>query len=247
MLSAKNMSKSYGDGANVLTDVSLDLAPGTITTLVGPSGSGKSTLLRAISLLDPPDSGTISISGRTYAFAGKGEDVWSDFGAPPWPEVTVVFQQLFLWPHLTLRQNIELPIRKRLSSSGKAEVDELLRQLGMSAFADRYPNQVSLGQRQLAAIARALALRPKYMLLDEITSALDVEYVSLILGQLSRLREAGIALLLITHLIGFAQKSANQVLFMDNGRIVESGGPEILTRPRTDRMRDFLSLVIAAS
>ncbi len=240
-LRATEITKSYGK-VQVLKDINLDITPGTITTLIGPSGSGKSTLLRAFSLLDPPDNGTISFSGTNYVFVnGKG-----DVAPSPWPDITVVFQQLFLWPHMTLRQNIMLPLKKRGIKKNDRVICELIDQLEMSSFADRYPNEVSIGQRQLAAIARALALKPKFLLLDEITSALDVEYVSTILEKLNQLKSEGIGILLITHIIGFAKRSADQVVFLDKGEIVESGGTEILTKPESDRMKEFLSLMISA-
>ena len=238
MLRAKNITKSYGKHL-VLDDVSLELAPGTITTIVGPSGSGKSTLLKALSLLESPDSGSVSLNGTIYKFApGQKNRI-----TPPWPEITVVFQQLFLWPHMTLRQNIALPLKKFGKKKALDTVNLLIDQLDMKNFADRYPNEVSIGQRQLAAIARAFALQPRFLLLDEITSALDIEYVTAILKELNRLRDQGIGVLLVTHIIGFARRSASQVLFMDKGKIVETGGPEILTEPKTERMRKFISLV----
>jgi ABC-type polar amino acid transport system ATPase subunit len=238
MLQAENITKSYGKHL-VLDDISLELAPGTITTLIGPSGSGKSTLLRALSLLETPDSGSISLNGRTYEF-GQGQ---KNEIKPPWPEVTVVFQQLFLWPHMTLRQNIALPLKKCGIGHALKTVNTLIEQLDMKDFADRHPNEVSIGQRQIAALARAFALQPKFLLLDEITSALDIEYVTAILKKLNALRDQGIGILLVTHIIGFARRSASQVLFMDKGKIVETGGPEILTEPKTQRMKEFISLV----
>lgn len=238
MLRAENITKSYRKHL-VLDGVSVELAAGTITTLIGPSGSGKSTLLRALSLLETPDSGSVSLNGTTYEFGtGHKKRV-----KPPWPQVTVVFQQLFLWPHMTLRQNIALPLRKFGEEKASTTVNLLIEQLDMKDFADRHPNEVSVGQRQLAAIARALALQPKFLLLDEITSALDIEYVAAILKVLDKLREHGVGILIVTHIIGFARKSASQVLFMDKGKIVETGGPEILTEPKTERMKEFISLV----
>lgn len=242
MLRASNLSKSFGRNV-VLSNVSLELAPGTITTLIGPSGSGKSTLLRALALLDPPDVGTVVIGDSTYSFSNRKPVI-----APvPWPLVTLVFQQLFLWPHLTLRRNISLPLQKRFSQREiSTVVDTLIVELGMEGFVDRHPNEVSIGQRQLCAIARALALEPKYLLLDEITSALDVEYVSKILRHLKSHRDNGIAILLVTHAISFAKDSASQVLFMEHGSILESGTAAVLSDPQTDRLQDFLSLVSAA-
>lgn len=241
MLSARNICKRFGT-LDVLWDVSLDLEPGTITTLIGPSGSGKSTLLRALSLLEPPDAGSLSVDAHDFTFPTK--DPYSL--SMPWPALTVVFQQLFLWPHLTLRQNIELPLRCLDDESASERASEAISEINIAGFVDRYPNEASLGQRQLSAIARALALRPRYLLLDEITSALDVEHVARVLQLIQRRREQGVAILIITHYIGFARRSADQVLFLEQARIVERGRAEILDNPATERLKGFLSLLLAA-
>lgn len=238
MLTAKDISKTL-NGKQVLRDVSVNMRPGEITALIGPNGCGKSTLLRALALLDPPDVGQVAIDGRSYTFPMPTDQVIT----PPWPDVTIVFQQLFLWPHLTLRQNIALPLRKRNGRAYKQKVEEVIALLGMEDYIDRYPNQVSLGQRQRAAIGRALAVEPKYLLLDEITSALDVEQVSLILEQIKLLRERGTSIMLVTHLIGFARRAASQVLFMWEGQILEAGGTELLSAPESPEMARFLSLL----
>jgi ABC-type polar amino acid transport system ATPase subunit len=199
-------------------------------------------------MLDAPDSGSVEVDGVEYFFPNNRKNGIQ----PPWPALTVVFQQLFLWPHLTLRRNITLPLEKLSArSSGAAEeadqeVDELLELFEMSEHADRYPNEVSLGQRQRAAFIRAVVLHPKYLLLDEITSALDVEHVSKILEHLKVLRERGTGILLVTHLIGFAKSAADQIIFMENGRIVESGDKSLLTTPKNERLMKFLSLVETA-
>lgn len=242
MILADNITKILG-GRKVLTGVSANIEPGTITALIGPSGAGKSTLLRAMSLLDPPDEGKVTIDGREYSYPLRSDAA----PASPWPRLTVVFQQLFLWPHLTVRRNITLSLERVNGNADHAYVEELIDLLAMREFVDRYPNEVSLGQRQRAAIARALALRPAYLLMDEITSALDVEYVAALLDHLRVLRNRGVGILLITHFIGFAKRAADHILFMETGRILESGGPEILLHPKTARVAEFLSLVDTAS
>jgi ABC-type polar amino acid transport system ATPase subunit len=242
MLIAKDIHKAFG-ARKVLAGVSTSIAPGQITALIGPSGGGKSTFLRALSLLDPPDNGSVTVDDATYTFPKRG----TNGVTPPWPKLTIVFQQLFLWPHLTVRQNIALPEKNSNGNRSDGIVDELIELFDLSEFADRYPNQVSLGQRQRAAIARALALQPKYLLLDEITSALDVEHVSKLLNHLKTLRDRGTGLLLITHLIGFAERAADQILFMEGGTIVEAGGPELLSAPKSRRLAQFLSLVGTAN
>ncbi|MFN3650354.1 MAG: amino acid ABC transporter ATP-binding protein [Armatimonadota bacterium] len=239
MLVAKDIKKVFGRTA-ALQGVSLTVAPGQITALIGPNGCGKSTLLRAVALLDPPDSGTVTVDDQEYVFPPRG----GKSPAPPWPKLTMVFQQLFLWPHLTIRQNLTLPLRKS-GQAANGKIDALIDVLDMEEYMDRFPNQVSLGQRQRAAIARSLVLEPKYLLLDEITSALDVEQVGAVLNQLKAVREQGTGILLITHLIGFAKQAADQVVFMRSGKIEEAGGPEILTSPKSENLNKFLSLIEA--
>lgn len=238
MLSCSNIKKSYGD-KEIVRGVSVQFKPGTISAIIGPSGTGKSTFLRVLSLLEPADSGSIQIDGQDVHFPQE------EGSEPPhpWPQLTTVFQQLFLWPHLTIRQNICLPVRKTDRVAPGGLVDQIMHELLVTEFADRYPNQVSHGQRQRAAIARAIALKPAYLLLDEITSALDVEHVGIVLDYLQRLRGEGVAIVLVTHLIGFARDAADQVIFMEHGRIEEFGTASILAEPQTARLADFLSLV----
>lgn len=234
MLSARNIYKSFDD-KKILNGVNIDIAPGQISCIIGPSGTGKTTLLRAMCLLDLPDEGVISIDDKEY----KLNDT-------PWPEVTAVFQSLFLWPHLALRENIMLPARNHNPNAEK-DIEGLIKVFEMGKFIDNFPNQSSVGQRQRVALARALILNPKYVLLDEITSALDVEQSARILTKLSHLKERGIGVFLITHHLGFARQAADQIVFMDGGRIAEQGTPAILDNPKTERLREFLSLAKIAA
>lgn len=238
MLSARNIKKSFGD-KHILRGVDMDIAPGSITCAIGPSGTGKTTLLRALGLLDFPDSGSISLDGVNYTFP---RDPKLPFDPTPWPKLTTVFQSLFLWPHLTLRENIMLPARLH-NPEAERDLEGLIHVFEMGHFIDNFPNQASIGQRQRVALARALILNPSYILLDEITSALDVEQTARILTKLSHLKERNIGVFLITHQIGFAKRSADQILFMDGGVVAEKGGPEILTKPQTERLQKFLSMV----
>jgi ABC-type polar amino acid transport system ATPase subunit len=238
MLCGKNIEKSFGKN-EVLHDINVTMEPGKITAIIGPSGSGKSTLLRALSLLDPPDSGSVIIDSTTYSFPLLSKKSFT----LPWPKVSVVFQQLFLWPHLTLHKNLTLPIRKNEKLVAGDHVDKLIDLFDLRDCIHRYPNEASLGQRQRAALLRSLLLDPQYLLLDEITSALDVEQVSIVLQHLQKLRDQGMAIMLITHLIGFARRAADQIIFIEDGRIIEIGGPEILDSPSNKRLRTFLALV----
>jgi ABC-type polar amino acid transport system ATPase subunit len=240
MLAATNISKSYGR-VQVLKDVTLAVHPGKITVLLGPSGAGKTTLLKCMGLLEHANSGSIRIDGRQFKFPlTKGQPF-----SPPWPELTVVFQQHFLWPHLTIRENILLPIRKRpdLSLPGFRDLIELF---DMEEFIDRFPNEASLGQRQRAALARAFVLNPRFILLDEITSALDVEQIHNLFLHLTEMRRRGIGILLITHLLSFARAliegvEGDEVVFLEDGVVVEKGGVELFDSPKSPRLKQFVS------
>jgi ABC-type polar amino acid transport system ATPase subunit len=241
MLVSHNIKKNLG-GNEVIRGVDIEVEPGKISVLIGPSGSGKTTLLKNLSLLELPDSGSITIDTNAYEFPLDSEETIKY----PWPQVTVVFQQLFLWPHLTLYENITLPMRKR-QKVGKEYLNELISLFDMKEFVNRYPNEVSIGQRQRAALVRSLVLNPSYILMDEITSALDVEQISKILTHLQFLKEQGIGILITTHLIGFARRAADKVFFIERGKIIESGGSELIESPKNPRVKNFLSVIKSAN
>ena len=230
MLTAKNIIKKYS-GKEVLKGIDITVEQGKITSLIGPSGAGKTTLLRVLSMLDQPDSGSITLDNQNYDFPNDKE-------IKVWPKISVVFQQLFLWPHLTLRQNILLPLKDKID---KKHINELIDMLQMEDFIDHYPNQASIGQRQRAALARALALKPEYLLLDEITSALDVEQSRIILSNLVKLKKKGVGIFMVAHDIDFAISNADNVCFIEEGRIIKQGKPyEFLLEAKNKRISNFI-------
>lgn len=236
MLVGKNLTKTLGN-KSIFENVDIEIAPGKITCVIGPSGTGKTTLLRALCLLDLPDYGTISLDGADYFFPRLPLAA----NEAPWPKVTAVFQSFFLWPHLTLRENILLPARNH-NPKAENDIEGLINLLEMRNFIDHYPNEASIGQRQRVALARALILNPSYVLLDEITSALDIEQTARILTKLLHLKERNIGVMLITHHLSFAKQAADQIIFMSDKKITEYGTADILDHPQTERLQRFLSL-----
>lgn len=241
MLAATGIKRTY-NGKVILEDVDIAVAPGSATVVVGPSGAGKSTLVRCLSMVERPDAGTIEMNGSSFTFPSRANGVY-----PPWPQMTVVFQQHFLWPHLSLRENITLPLRHRMPAQGiKQALGELVQIFEMSEFIDRYPNEASMGQRQRVAIARAFALQPQYVLLDEVTSSLDVEQSEKLFRHLLLLTGRGIGIIVVTHFLGLARAIVSHVphgsvVFLDHGKAIGHGGLELLDAPSSDRIRSFVS------
>jgi cystine transport system ATP-binding protein len=241
---ATGVEKAFGDN-KVLKGVSFKVAKGTATAIIGPSGSGKTTLLRTLNALDRADAGVIRV-----------DDVEIDFSTPtPKPEVRrfqsrsgFVFQGHNLFPHKTVLENvIEGPVivQKRPRDEVVAEALELLEQVGLEAKKDQYPFQLSGGQQQRVGIARALALKPKLVLFDEPTSALDPELVGEVLAVIKDLAVEGWTLVIVTHEIQFARQVSNQVLFTDQGVILEQGPPdEVIGDPKEERTRQFLQRIL---
>ena len=239
MLTGAHLTKIAKNGVAILDDVSVEVPSGKVVAVIGPSGAGKTTLVRTLSLLDPPDSGVVVVDGSAeyrYPLARTTKPP-----ASPWPDVTVVFQSLFLFPHLTLRENILLPARREARNTRTASMAPLVESLDLVQVLDRYPSEASLGQQQRAALVRALALRPRYLLLDEVTSALDVEQVGAVTRVLFDAARSGVGILVVTHLLGFARRVAERFLFMDHGRILEAGSAEMLQRPNHPRVAEFLA------
>ena len=237
-LSASDIHLSFGANA-VLRGVSLDVPAGTTTAVIGPSGSGKSTLLRCLNRLYEPDRGDILLDGRS---------VLHDDPDRLRQRIGMVFQHFNLFPHKSVLDNVTLGPRKLKGLGGDAARDLALAQLervGLRHKADARPGTLSGGQQQRVAIARALAMEPQVMFFDEATSALDPELVKGILSLIAELGADGLTMVAVTHEMGFARSTADSVVFMDHGVVVESGPPEqIFTAARTERLQRFLSQVL---
>jgi len=238
----KGVSKWFGQLC-VLDKIDLDVAEHNVVCLIGASGSGKSTLLRCLNRLEHVEEGEIVVDGQQITDPKLDVNVLRR-------KVGIVFQAYNLFPHMTVLQNVMLAPRKAggLSRDGaESQARALLRRIGLEPKADEYPDRLSGGQQQRVAIVRALAMGPKVLLLDEITSALDPQLVSYVLALVRELAESGMTMILATHEMGFAREVADKVCFLDAGRILEEGPPgQIFTEPREPRTREFLSRVLEA-
>jgi ABC-type polar amino acid transport system ATPase subunit len=240
--------KRYG-AETVLDEVSLNVSAGQAMVVIGPSGSGKSTLLRCIARLEPIQRGRILIDGATVAWGTEEPGRRPANGrSVPQHEVGMVFQSFNLFSHLTVLENITLAPRRVLGLAAKeaeALAVDLLSRVGLEDKRDSHPARLSGGQQQRAAIARAQAMRPRLMLFDEVTSALDPELVGEVLKTMRELAEQGMTMLVVTHEMGFARDVADSVIFMDRGKIVERAPPEqIFSAPSEARTRSFLERLL---
>ena len=240
MIDVKNLHKAYGDH-EVLKGVNEHIEKGEKVVVIGPSGSGKSTFLRCLNLLEEPTSGEIIFEGQNIT--SKQTDI-----NLVRRRMGMVFQQFNLFPHLTVKENIKLaPVKLKIMSDEEADKRalELLARVGLPDKADSYPAQLSGGQHQRIAIARALAMNPDVMLFDEPTSALDPEMVGEVLEIMKELADDGMTMVVVTHEMGFAREVATRVLFMDGGNIVEQNEPhQFFANPQNARLKDFLSKVL---
>jgi len=238
----ENVSKSFGEN-KVLSNVSLDVAAHDVVCLIGASGSGKSTLLRCINLLEKVDAGTIVVDGQNLTTDKLDVNKLRQ-------QIGIVFQAYNLFPHMTVLQNVTLSPRKTLGLSKKqaeARAYELLDRIGLREKAEEFPDRLSGGQQQRVAIVRALAMDPKLMLLDEITSALDPQLVNEVLQLVRGLSEVGMTMIIATHEMNFAREVASKICFLDAGVILEEGPPsQLFGNPQEPRTRAFLSSVLAA-
>ncbi len=252
VLSIRGLCKSFG-ALEVLKDIDLDAHEGDVIAILGASGSGKSTLLRCINMLETPNAGSVSVSGETITVRrGRGGRMEPGDRAQVdriRARIGFVFQNFNLWSHMTVIENvIEAPVhvQKRPRAEAVAEAEALLDKVGIRDKRDQYPAFLSGGQQQRAAIARALAMRPKVLLFDEPTSALDPELVGEVLRVIRALAEERRTMLVVTHEMGFARDVASQVWFMDQGQIVERAKPaDFFTEPKHPRARKFLTEFLA--
>jgi polar amino acid transport system ATP-binding protein len=241
-LTIENLHKSFGK-AEVLKGIDLAVEEHQVVCLIGASGSGKSTLLRCVNLLEPIDQGRIVVDGEEITAPGVDVNrVRRGIG--------IVFQAFNLFPHMSVLSNVTLAPRKALGLSraqAEAEGHALLGRFGLADRSDDYPDRLSGGQQQRVAILRALAMKPKLLLLDEVTSALDPELVGEVLEVVRELAAAGMTMLVATHEMGFAREIADRVCFLDAGAILEEGPPaEIFSKPREPRTQQFLARIVAA-
>ncbi|GAA1156686.1 amino acid ABC transporter ATP-binding protein [Kribbella jejuensis] len=250
MIDVRGVHKSFGD-LEVLKGIDLEVPAGDVTVILGPSGSGKSTLLRAINHLEKVDRGLVRIDGELIGYRRRGDklhELREREILRQRSQVGFVFQTFNLFAHLTVLENVvEAPVsaQRRKRAEVETYARELLERVGVADKADAYPRQLSGGQQQRVAIARALALKPKVLLFDEPTSALDPELVGEVLDVIKELARDGATMVVVTHEIGFAREIADTVVFIDAGRIVESGPPrEVLDNPVHERTRAFISKVL---
>ena len=240
MIEIKKLNKWFGD-LQALNDVDLTVQQGKVLVIIGPSGSGKSTLLRCINFLETPTNGEIRFMGNLLAEDDKNLNIHR-------AEIGMVFQSFNLYAHLSVLDNIILALRvvKKVDRKTAKEIAmKQLEKVGIADKANKMPLQISGGQQQRAAIARALAMEPQLMLFDEPTSALDPEMIKEVLDVMMLLVKEGITMVIVSHEMGFARAAADEVIFMDYGKIVERNTPDgLFTQPKSDRTKLFLSQIL---
>ena len=240
LIRVEDLHKSFGS-LKVLSGITETIHKGEVVSLIGASGSGKSTFLRCLNLLEKPTSGNICFKGTNITDKRVNINIHRQ-------KMGMVFQHFNLFPHMTILKNMTLAPMKLLHKS-KAEAEakamELLERVGLADRANAYPSQLSGGQKQRIAIVRALAMEPEVMLFDEPTSALDPEMVGEVLEVMKELAAEGMTMVVVTHEMGFAREVGNRIIFMDEGKIVEEGSPEVIfNNPENPRLKDFLSKIL---
>lgn len=241
-ISLRGVQKAFG-AHSVLNGIDMDIAEGTVVSLIGPSGSGKSTLLRCINLLEPIDDGEIFLDGTDISVPGFDAN-------PVRRRIGMVFQNFNLFPHMSVQDNITLSPVRTLGVNkvlARTKAQELLERFGLADKVNAFPDQLSGGQQQRVAIVRALAIEPEVLLLDEITSSLDPELVSEVLDVVRELKTSGMTLVLATHEMGFARDISDLVCMLDGGHIIEQGQPDqVFSAPKSERAQQFLERIIRA-
>ena len=235
LLRVEKLRKTFDDLV-VLDEISFEVPDKTVTALIGASGSGKSTLLRAINLLELVDDGQIFFDDQDITAVETDADIVRR-------KLGMVFQSFNLFPHKTVLENITLApmmVHRITKEQAESEARDLLKKFGLLEKVDQYPDRLSGGQQQRVAIIRAMAVKPKLLLLDEITSALDPVLVNEVLETVRELKNDGVAIVMATHEMGFAKQIADQVCFLYQGRILERGDASLLTSPKTAETKEFL-------
>ncbi|WP_462413022.1 amino acid ABC transporter ATP-binding protein [Neobacillus sp. Marseille-QA0830] len=245
MITINNLHKAF-DGLEVLKGIDLSIPKGTTAVIIGPSGSGKTTLLRCLNLLETPDQGTIELGNHSIQFQ-SGMKLKSNNVVEFRKNTGMVFQGYNLFPHLTALENVmegQVVVLKRSKAEAEAKARKLLEKVGLKDRADMYPHQLSGGQQQRVGIARAMAMDPQVLLFDEPTSALDPELVGEVLKVMKDLAKENMTMVIVTHEMQFAQDVADQVIFMDQGVVVEKGTPEeVFQKTQNPRTLQFLNKV----
>ncbi len=249
LLKVANLKKQFGD-LKVLLGIDFQITKGEVAFIIGPSGGGKSTFLRCLNFLEVPDHGTIEMDGLTLCHddAGGFHRLPERRLSAARSQMPMVFQHFNLWSHRTALENViegPLIVRKRPRAEVVDEAIQVLDRVGLKDKLNAYPAELSGGQKQRVGIARALAMRPKLLLFDEPTSSLDPELVSEVLDLMRELAEEGRTMIVVSHEMGFAKRSAHSVYFVANGVIMESGPPdEIFNNPQAERLRSFIGAIM---
>ena len=235
MLKTDKIYKNF-EGKEILKGIDFEVEKGEKVIIIGPSGSGKSTLLRSLNLLETPDKGKVIFKGKEINNKSNIDEYRQKVG--------MVFQQFNLFANLTVKENIMLaPVNLKIKTKEQAEKDamKLLKKINLSSKANKYPNQLSGGEKQRVAIVRALAISPEIILFDEPTSALDPEMVEEVLNLMKEIAKEGVTMVIVTHEMGFAKEIGTKIVFMDNGKIIEQGNAkEIFENPKSSRLKKFL-------
>ncbi len=241
LIKAEGVQKHFSESIKALDGIDLEIKKGDVTVIIGPSGSGKSTFLRCLNLLEKPTGGAIFFENTDVTDPKVNINIHRQ-------KMGMVFQQFNLFPHMTILKNMTIAPMKLLGKTKEAaekQAMELLERVGLADRANAYPSQLSGGQKQRIAIVRALCMDPEVMLFDEPTSALDPEMVGEVLEVMKDLAKSGMTMVVVTHEMGFAKEVASEVVFIDEGKIIEQGAPdEIFDAPKSERLKSFLAKVL---